>query len=215
MTLSFPNPKKPMKLLCLGAHSDDIEIGCGGTIFRLVQEHPDIEVIWVVFGAAGARKQEAVASAKKFLTGVEKQRIIVKQFKESFFPYVGDKIKAFFEQLKAQYNPDLVLTHYRLDLHQDHRVISETTWNTFRNHLIWEYEIPKYDGDLGIPNLFVPLERFVCERKVRGLMESFSSQRSRRWFTEDTFWALLRLRGMESNAISRFAEAYYCRKMVV
>ena len=215
LPVKFSNLKRPMRLLCIGAHSDDIEIGCGGTILRMMAEMPSLEVRWIVLSARGARKQEALASAKRFLQSTRLKRVVVKQFKESFFPYVGDKIKAFFEQLKAEFDPDLILTHYRHDLHQDHRVVSDLTWNTFRDHLIWEYEIPKYDGDMGVPNVFSPLNLEVCTEKVRLLMEGFGSQRSRRWFTDDTFWALLRLRGIEAGSSGRFAEAFYARKIVL
>lgn len=215
LSVEFSKLKRPARLLCIGAHSDDIEIGCGGTILRMMAEMPSLEVRWVVLSARGARKQEALASAKRFLRSTSRKRVVVKQFKESFFPYVGDKIKAFFEQLKAEFDPDLILTHYRHDLHQDHRVVSDLTWNTFRDHLIWEYEIPKYDGDMGVPNVFAPLSREICDEKIRLLMEGFGSQRSRRWFTDDTFWALLRLRGIEAGSSGRFAEAFYARKIVL
>lgn len=214
LPVEFLKLKRPMRLLCVGAHSDDIEIGCGGTILRMMAEMPSLEVRWIVLSARGARKQEALASAKRFLQSTRLKRVVVKQFKESFFPYVGDKIKAFFEQLKAEFDPDLILTHYRHDLHQDHRVVSDLTWNTFRDHLIWEYEIPKYDGDMGVPNVFSSLNREVCTEKIRLLMEGFGSQRSRQWFTDDTFWALLRLRGIEAGSSGRFAEAFYARKIV-
>ena len=215
LPVQFSKLNRPLRVLCLGAHSDDIEIGCGGTILRMMTEVPNVEVRWVVLSARGARKQEAVASAKRFLRAAGRKRIVVKQFKESFFPYVGDKIKAFFEQLKVEFDPDLILTHYRHDLHQDHRVVSDFTWNTFRDHLIWEYEIPKYDGDMGVPNVFSPLSRGVCAEKIGLLMEGFGSQRSRRWFTDDTFWAILRLRGVEAGSVSRFAEAFYVRKLIL
>ena len=214
LPVEFLKLKRPMRLLCVGAHSDDIEISCGGTILRMMAEMPSLEVRWIVLSARGARKQEALASAKRFLQSTRLKRVVVKQFKESFFPYVGDKIKAFFEQLKAEFDPDLILTHYRHDLHQDHRVVSDLTWNTFRDHLIWEYEIPKYDGDMGVPNVFSSLNREVCTEKIRLLMEGFGSQRSRQWFTDDTFWALLRLRGIEAGSSGRFAEAFYARKIV-
>ena len=215
LPVKFSKLKRPMRLLCIGAHSDDIEIGCGGTILRMMAEMPSVDVRWVVLSARGARKQEALASAKRFLREAGRKRIVVKQFKESFFPYAGEKIKAFFEQLKGEFEPDLILTHYRHDLHQDHRVVSDFTWNTFRDHLIWEYEIPKYDGDMSVPNVFSPLSREVCTEKIGLLMEGFGSQRSRRWFTDDTFWALLRLRGVEAGSSGRFAEAFYVRKLVL
>ncbi len=203
-----------LSVLCLGAHSDDIEIGCGGTILRLLQTYRNCHVTWVVFCADKARKREAITSAKRFLRGAKANTIITKAFKESFFPYRGEEIKAFFEQLKARVAPDLILSHYRHDLHQDHRLICELTWNTFRNHLILEYEIPKYDGDLGQPNVYVSLSKELCDIKVKYLMEVFSTQRSRQWFTEDTFYSLLRLRGIEAPGLTKYAEAFYGRKIV-
>lgn len=137
------------------------------------------------------------------------------RFKESCFPYRGEEIKAFFERLKKRVTPDLIFTHYRHDLHQDHRVICELTWNTFRNHQILEYEIPKYDGDLGQPNVYIPLPKSTCDRKVKYLMEEFPTQRGRQWFSSDTFYSLLRLRGIESSPQARYAEAFYGRKIVL
>src|SRR5262245_55496934 len=203
-----------LSLLCLGAHSDDLEIGCGGTILRLLQTYKNCDVTWIVFSAKDHRRREAVASAKRCLSGAKTSTIITKAFKESFFPYRGERIKSFFEMIKAQIVPDIVFTHYRHDLHQDHRAINEFTWNTFRDHLILEYEIPKYDGDLGVPNLFVHLDEKTSRTKTRILMECFKSQQGRQWFTEDTFLSLLRIRGVESNAQEKYAEAYYCRKIV-
>lgn len=205
---------RPKKILALGAHGDDIEIGCGGTILRIVEENPDVEVLWVVLGASGQRVDEATASAKSFLAKARHKEIVVKEFKDGFFPYIGAEIKQFFEELKRRCSPDVILTHYRNDLHQDHRLVSELTWNTFRNHLILEYEIIKYDGDLGAPNFFVHLTESLGRRKVRILLDSFKSQLEKNWFTEDAFLAILRLRGLECNAPGRYAEAYYCRKAV-
>src|SRR5436309_5602078 len=202
-----------LKLLCIGAHSDDIEIGCGGTVVRLLEENPNTEVHWVVVGAMGQRANEAVESANLFLANAKRKEIVIKQFRDGFFPYSGSDIKDFFEKLKGECSPDLILTHYRGDLHQDHRLVSELTWNTFRNHLILEYEIPKYDGDLGSPNLFVRLDDATCQQKVTTLMQCFQSQQHRDWFTADAFFALLRLRGIESRA--RYAEAFHCRKVTV
>lgn len=211
--LTFAAREAPgLKVLCIGAHSDDIEIGCGGTILRLLEEIPAVHVHWVVLGAPGPRGAEAVASANRLLANAHTKEVVVKEFRDGFFPHSGAEIKEFFEDLKLVCAPDLVLTHYRNDLHQDHRFVSELTWNTFRDHLILEYEIVKYDGDLGIPNFFVQLNAATCRQKVRHLMECFGSQRSKRWFTEDTFLAMLRLRGLECNAEERYAEAFYCRK---
>lgn len=214
--LRLDRPSKiACKVLCLGAHSDDIEIGCGGTLLRLLKMYPKAEVWWVVFSATGVRRREARHSAQAFLRGASKSKIVLKNFRESFLPFRGEEIKDFFEEIKKRVSPDIVFTHYRHDLHQDHRVVSEFTWNTFRNHLVFEYEIPKYDGDLGVPNTFVSLSRETCQDKVRNLFKSFASQRDKQWFTEDLFFALLRLRGVESNSPTRFAEAFYARKLVL
>ncbi len=205
---------KPLSVLCLGAHSDDIEIGCGGTLLRLLRDYPGTQVHWVVFAADGARGKEAAESASQFLAGAGRKEIVLKKFRDGFFPYIGADIKQCFEELKGTVSPDLVLTHYRHDLHQDHRVICELAWNTFRNHLILEYEIPKYDGDLGAPNFFVHLDQALCRKKVDILLQSFQSQREKAWFSEDTFYAMLRLRGLESNAPGKHEEAFYSRKPI-
>jgi len=205
---------KPFKVLCLGAHSDDIEIGCGGTILRLLSEYDNVDVHWIVFGSKGKRNGEAVSSANKFLANAKKKQIIIKHFKESFFPYIGEEIKMFFEKLKTKTSPDIIFTHYRHDLHQDHRLISELTWNTYRDHLILEYEIIKYDGDLGSPNFFVHLNAALCEKKIDYILESFQTQKGNHWFSKETFHSILRLRGVESNAPGKYAEGFYCRKLV-
>jgi LmbE family N-acetylglucosaminyl deacetylase len=204
----------PFQILCLGAHSDDLEIGCGGTLLKLIDRYPNIHIHWVVLGAHGAREQEASNSAFSLLEGVSHKKIIIHGFRDGFFPYHGAEIKACFEELKFEISPDLILTHYRDDRHQDHRLISDLTWNTFRDHLIWEYEIPKYDGDLGKPNLFVHLNEEICHKKIANLFTHFESQTNKGWFTEDIFLSILRIRGMESNAPSKYAEAFYCRKML-
>ncbi len=201
-------------VLCLGAHSDDIEIGCGGTILKLAQECGGLNVFWVVFSAEGGRSREARSSAQAFLRGIDRKKIVIKQFRNSFFPFDGARIKEYFEQLKRVCQPDLVFTHYRDDRHQDHRVLSDLAWNTFRNHLILEYEIPKYDGDLGIPNLFVPLEDKLCRAKVEYLCRFFQTQSNKHWFSADLFFSLMRLRGIECASTTKYAEAFYCRKMV-
>jgi len=204
-----------LNILCIGAHSDDIEIGCGGTILRLLSDWDEVEINWVVFGSAGQRKSEAIASASNFLTAVKQKTIIVKNFRDGFFPYVGGEIKSFFEKLKKRVSPDIIFTHYRHDLHQDHRFISDLTWQTFRDHLILEYEIPKYDGDLGSPNFFVHLDESVSQRKIAFILENFKTQRDNHWFTRETFLSVLRLRGIESNSPHGYAEAFYCRKLVL
>ena len=214
--LSFVHKKgEPLKALFLGAHSDDIELGCGGTILSLLEQCQELEVCWVVFAATPERRLEAERSAEMFLTGAVKKEIVVRNFKESFFPYIGSEIKGFFEDLKRTVTPDVVFTHFRHDLHQDHRVISELTWNTFRDHLILEYEIVKYDGDLGHPNMFVHLSEEIIARKSKLLIDHFKSQLSHHWFTEETFRAILRLRGIESNAPDKYAEAFYGRKIIL
>lgn len=209
------NKDHPLKILCMGAHSDDIEIGCGGTILRLLSEYDNVEVYWVVLGSSGQRDTEASVSAHKFLSGTNKKEIIIKNYKDGYFPYIGGEIKNFFEELKKRISPDVIFTHYRHDLHQDHRLVSELTWNTFRNHLILEYEIMKYDGDMGNPNYFVHLDQRTCRMKVEQILDTFKSQAHHQWFSEDAFFALLRLRGIESNAPGNYAEGFYCLKVVI
>ena len=208
-------PGGALKVLCLGGHSDDIEIGCGGTILRLIDQYPRSEFHWVVFGATGVREAEAQRGAELFAGPGRLQGPLLKKFRDGFMPFAGAEVKATFEELKQAVSPDLIFTHSRTDAHQDHRLIAELTWNTFRDHLILEYEIPKYDGDLGQPSVFVPLETEMTQSKVRYIMETFQSQHSRRWFDENTFLSLMRLRGMECNAPSGYAEAFYCRKLVL
>jgi LmbE family N-acetylglucosaminyl deacetylase len=203
-----------LKILCLGAHSDDIEIGCGGTILRLADQYPDCEFHWVVFNAIGTRESEAKRAAQLF-AGSRLRGPILKTFQDGFMPYIGSEVKTIFENDLKPLSPDIIFTHNGNDAHQDHRLISQLTWNTFRDHFILEYEIPKYDGDLGRPGVFVPLERDVCEKKVDYLMDAFQSQQTKRWFQSDTFLSLMRLRGMECAASSGYAEAFYCRKLMI
>ncbi|SLM49984.1 putative LmbE-like protein [Nitrospira japonica] len=213
---SLETANKPgITVLCLGSHPDDIEIGCGGTIIRLVETFPQISVGWIVFSAGRRRRSEAEASAADHLRGVPRKTVSVRTFRESFFPSQLAAIKKEFERLKRDWDPDVIFTHYRHDLHQDHRIISDLTWNTWRRHLIFEYEIPKYDGDLGSPNVFVPLDKRIGETKVIHLMRHFATQRSKAWFTEDTFWAMMRIRGVEANSPTAYAEAFHCRKLVL
>jgi LmbE family N-acetylglucosaminyl deacetylase len=206
---------RPLKMLCLAAHSDDIEIGCGGSVIKLIDEHPEAEVYWVVFSSTRDREMEAQASAELFLQKAKSKNIVVKDFRDSFFPYLGGEIKEYFEELKKIVSPDMIFTHLRHDLHQDHRLISELTWNTFRNHLILEYEIIKYDGDLGAPNAFIHLDAETCRKKIEYIMKAFKSQGHRAWFTQDAFLSIMRIRGLESNAQEKFAEAFYVRKFVI
>ncbi len=205
---------EPLTILCLGAHSDDIEIGCGGTLLQLRQANTKIRFHWVVFSAIGRRGEEARNAAELFTAGCDKE-VFVKEYRDGFLPYSGGQVKDVFEELKGRVNPDLVFTPWQGDAHQDHRLVCELTWNTFRDHLILEYEIPKYDGDMGRPNVFVPLETPVYQKKMDNLFEAFESQLSKPWFARETFLGLMRLRGMESNASSGYAEAFYARKIVI
>jgi len=216
LRFSFEHLVPPIRhVLCLGAHCDDLEIGCGGTMLKLAEGPNPPEFTWVVFSSDPTREAEALLSAETFLRHAARSRIIIKKFRDGFLPYEGGLVKEAFVELNGMVSPDLVLTHYRDDLHQDHRLISELTWNTFRDHLILEYEIPKYDGDLGTPNLFVPLPESVCREKIDTILTSFASQAGKHWFTEELFRSLLRLRGMECNAVSNYAEAFHCRKLLI
>jgi LmbE family N-acetylglucosaminyl deacetylase len=200
------------RILCLGAHADDIEIGAGGTLLELTKSRSDLEVWWVVFSAPGARTAEAQASANDFLSAVPNREIKIGSFSESYFPNEWPFIKDWFEDIKRQFDPEVVFTHYRNDRHQDHRVLSDLSWNTFRNHLILEYEILKYDGDLGQPNVFIPLSEESAAYKVELLLKHFQTQTKKHWFTGDTFEAMHRIRGVECAAAR--AEAFYGRKLV-
>jgi LmbE family N-acetylglucosaminyl deacetylase len=208
-------PKEPLQILCLGCHADDIEIGCGGTILKLGEEYPDSLFHWIVFSATSVRAAEAQRAAADF---VEPQRLkgpILKKFRDGFLPYVGAEVKEAFEELKRSVSPHVIFTHNCRDGHQDHRLIAELTWNTFRDHFILEYEIPKYDGDIGQPGVFVPLSTKTCETKIDLILKNFRSQNDKRWFERETFLSLMRLRGMECNAPSGYAEAFYARKLVL
>lgn len=203
--------KQNLNLLCIGAHCDDIEIGCGGTILKILDEYQVNSVMWIVFSSNEIRKKEAQISAESFLHEIEKKTIKIESYKDGFLPDSFAEIKESFEQIKNSYNPDLIFTHYRNDIHQDHHLLGDLTWNTFRNHLILEYEIPKFDGDFGIPNFYVPLEEEIVKRKNEIIINSFQSQVKKHWFNNETFNAILRLRGMES--VSKFSEAFYARKI--
>jgi len=201
------------RVLALGAHADDIEIGCGATLLALTRSHESLEITWVVLGATGERETEARQSAQAFLTSAGAAVVSVHGFRDGYFPYLGSGLKDVFEELKAQVDPDVILTHARHDLHQDHRVVCELTWNTWRNHLVLEYEIPKYDGDLGSPNVFAPVSKELAFEKVRLIREAFPSQSAKNWFDEEVFLALMRIRGMESASTSGYAEGFTCRKL--
>ena len=215
LNLSLAKCGPTLQVLCVGAHSDDIEIGCSGTVLTLLEGRPGVEVTWVVFSAEGRRGDEALRSADRLLAPAGTRSVVLKAFRDGFFPFQGAEIKEAFEDLKGKVSPDVIFTHHRGDLHQDHRVISELTWNTFRNHMILEYEIPKYDGDLVSPNVYVHLTEAVCRRKISNLLETFSTQEGRHWFSEDLFRSLMRLRGMESRAPEGLAEGFHSRKLVL
>jgi len=206
--------KKP-RILCLGAHADDIEIGCGGTILRIIEDIPEAQFCWIVFSGNKKRAEEAHQSADLFLRNTASKSITVKDFRESYFPFVGAEIKDFFEKLSENFSPDIIFTHCRNDAHQDHRLLSDLTWNKFRDHFILEYEIPKYDGDLGNPNTYICLDEKFVQSKIKYICGVYKSQSGKRWFTDDTFRSILRIRGVESNSPSNYAEAFYCRKMVI
>jgi LmbE family N-acetylglucosaminyl deacetylase len=202
-------------LLAIGCHADDIELGCGGTVLALTEGHPEVEVTWLVLGAESGRADEARASAAAFLERAAVKTVIVEGFRDGFFPYLGPTVKDRFEELKKEVSPDVIFTHAGYDLHQDHRLVAELTWNTFRDHLILEYEIPKYDADLTAPNVYVPLSAELVQRKIDLLLEHFPSQREKHWFTDDLFRGLMRLRGMEANSPTGLAEGFRCRKLVL
>jgi LmbE family N-acetylglucosaminyl deacetylase len=207
--------RKRLRVLCLGAHSDDIEIGCGATLLSLAARRPQPEFRWVVWSAAGKREREAIRGARKFLGPQAAAAVRVHQFRDGFFPNQFGEIKEAFEVVAREFQPDVIFTHGRADRHQDHRVVSDLTWNTFRNQLILEYEIPKWDGDLGRPNFYVPASEAVARRKARALLSVFGSQRSKDWFSEETFLGLMRLRGIECRAPGGHAEAFYARKITL
>lgn len=206
--------KSALRIMFLGAHCDDIEIGCGGTILKLIKEYDHAVFHWIVFSSDPSRADEARASADLFLKGAKEKTIVIKDFRNGYFPYVGGEIKDYFEHLKTAVEPDIIFTHYRDDRHQDHRLISDLTWNTYRNHHILEYEIVKYDGDMSSPNFYVGLDSGTCHKKIKYIIDSFRSQRDKNWFAEDAFLSIMRIRGIESNAPGKFAEGYFCRKIL-
>jgi LmbE family N-acetylglucosaminyl deacetylase len=213
--LSLSATEAPRRVLAIGCHADDIEIGCGGTLLTLARGNPDLEVDWIVLAAPGDRGEEARASAEAFLDGIAKARVEVHEFRDGFLPYVGGEVKQVFEDLKGRVDPQVVFTHAGYDFHQDHRLACELTWNTFRNHLVLEYEIPKFDGDIGRPNVFVPLTAEIVDVKLALIAEHFLTQSGKHWFDRETFLGLMRLRGMEAVAPERYAEAFTCRKVVL
>lgn len=211
-----PGAGEPVRrVLAIGAHSDDLEIGCGGTMLALAEQSPGLEVHWVVLAAPDERGDEARAAAEAILRVVEKRTIEIHSFRDGYLPHTSAAVKDVFEDLKKQVEPQLVLTHTRDDLHQDHRLVCELTWNTFRHHLVLEYEIPKWDGDLGRPNVYVPLSDAQVQAKLELLDEQFGSQRGKDWYDADVFRGLMRIRGMECRSPSRFAEAFVARKLTL
>jgi len=202
-------------VLCLGCHADDIEIGCGGTLLKLLAEQPGVSVHWVVLSADGERAREAAASAEVFLADAGAKHLVVKDFRDSFFPCAGQALKECFHELSRQMSPDVIFTHARGDQHQDHKLVADLTRCAFRDHLILGYEIPKYDGDLGHPNVYAPLDESTCRQKIETITGVFRTQHHKQWFSDDTFWAMLRIRGLECNAESRHAEAFHCHKMTL
>ncbi len=206
---------RPSTILFLGAHCDDIEIGCGGTILQLRESMPEAEIRWLILSSDEVRRREAMESADRFLGEKSRDSIRIEAFRDGYLPYSGAQVKDVFEEVKREASPDLIFTHYRHDRHQDHRLVSELTWNTWRNHVILEYEIPKYDGDLGEPNAFVAVSAEQMKRKIENILEVYGTQTSKNWFDADTLSAVLRLRGVESNALERYAEAFYAPKLLL
>ncbi len=215
LAASLGAPGAPLRILCLGAHCDDIEIGCGGAVLRLLAERPGSTVRWVAFASNPAREVEARAGAAAFLEKAADRQVVIHKFRDGYLPFQGAEVKDAFEAAKADFRPDVVLTHHRHDRHQDHRMVAELTWNTYRDHAILEYEIPKYEGDLGTPNLYLPLTEAVARRKIDLIVRSYPSQAGKRWFRPETFEAVLRLRGIECNAPDGFAEAFHATKLVI
>jgi LmbE family N-acetylglucosaminyl deacetylase len=209
------NLNRVKRVLCVGAHSDDIEIGCGGTVLRMIEQSKSIEFYWLVLGSNPARAKEAERSANAFLSGAREKMVVVKSFRDGFLPYLGPPVKECFEELKKAFTPDVIFTHCRHDLHQDHRLVCELTWNTFRDHFIFEYEIPKYDADLRSPNFFVPLSDAHARKKVKSLIRYFATQQNKKWFAEELFYGLMRLRANEAASPTRYAEAFCCRKVLL
>ncbi|NGP76684.1 PIG-L family deacetylase [Balneolaceae bacterium YR4-1] len=215
-SLTFLDAKNEgLKILCLGAHCDDIEIGCGGTLLKFIEEYEIDLVNWVVFTSNKTRKKEALSSVGQFMGAVNKVETQILDFKDGYLPSEWDTVKDVFESIKDSFDPDIIFTHYRSDLHQDHKLINKFTWNTFRNHLILEYEIPKYDGDIGNPNLFVPLKEEYIEKKKEILVTCFKSQLKKQWFDDSLLWSLPRLRGVQCASKTNYAEAFYCRKLIM
>jgi LmbE family N-acetylglucosaminyl deacetylase len=213
--LSLTHSVAPTSILLMGAHCDDIEIGCAATVLHLIEQFPEAHFDWVVFSSTPERAQEAMRSSDILLAGARSKTVTIENFRNGYFPYIGGQIKDYIELLKTRTKPDWIFTHHSEDRHQDHRVLAELTWNTFRNHLIFEYEIPKYDGGLGSPNCFISVSQAFADKKIATLMECFVSETVKPWFSPETFKAMLRIRGIECNSTSGLAEAFYCRKFLI
>ena len=207
------HPHAKLNVLCLGAHCDDIEIGCGGTLLKMKNAGKLGHVTWVVFSSNDTRRKEATDAAGYFLEGIQDRNIVIHRFRDGYLPFLAAEVKDAFEALKQSPAPDIIFTHYRHDRHQDHRLVSDLTWNTFRNQMVLEYEIPKWDGDLGIPGAFVHIEEAILNEKISYLHKAYASQAGKHWFDNETFRALPRLRGMESAV--NYAEAFYLRKAIL
>lgn len=203
---------RPMRVLCLGAHSDDIEIGAGATLLKWGASPEGLDLSWVVFSAVGVRAEEAREGARRF--GCARGPSL-HEIPDSRFPLHLDQLKDLFVGLGSALEPDVILTHSEHDRHQDHAVINRLTWQTFRDHLILEYETPKFDGDLVTPNVYVTVDHETAQAKATGLAQSFASQRGKPWFSEDTFTGLMRIRGIECRASTGFAEGFHVRKLVL
>jgi len=213
LTLGKPGPERPLQVLCVGAHCDDIEIGCGGTIIELQKRYPHCLLHWLVLTSNETRRREALKSSRAFVHPSCRGETRICDLPDGLLPAHFAEVKTVFEQAKRTVEPDLILTHHAADLHQDHRLLSQVTWQTFRNHMIWEYEIPKYDGDLANPNLYVPLPTAVAQRKIALILQRFASQTSKSWFQAENLHSLMRIRGMEVRSVSGLAEAFHCRKL--
>lgn len=207
------NVTEPLNILCIGAHCDDIEIGCGATILKMLRERTNVNVYWLIFCSTEDRRNEAIAGAKLFCSGAARLSTKILGFRDGYLPYEGPSIKDSIEAVKRQFQPDIIFTHYRNDLHQDHRKVSELTWNTYRDHMILEYEIPKWDGDLSSPTAYVAIDDCFVDEKISALKSIYASQRDKHWFTSDLFRSIMRIRGMEAASPTGFAEAFYCRKL--
>lgn len=213
--LCLTHSVSPKSILLMGAHCDDIEIGCGATVLHLIKRFPEAHFDWVVFSSTPERAEEALRSSDILLADARSKTVIIENFRNGYFPYIGGQIKDYVELLKTRTKPDWIFTHHSEDRHQDHRILAELTWNTFRNHLIFEYEVPKYDGGLGSPNCFIMASQAFADKKIATLMECFVSEAVKPWFSPDTFKAMLRIRGVECNSTTGLAEAFYCRKFLV